>query len=156
MSSLYTRFLFSLLCFVFIHKVVDSMEPNANDDVRSPEKQLPKRILFYNPANFHLVRNIKETTSFDGCEEKNCEITFNKSEASHSDAVIIHSRNRGEFRGFERPAGQIWIMVQHEAPVTYRKEDAHMFQVPLLSQSFNAPIFYFDISVLAHTVSLLV
>ena len=101
----------------------DSDMPTQSD------KQLLKRILFYNPSVFQLVRNITKTSFFKDCHVNNCEMTLNKSEASHSDAVIIHSRHRYEFRRFNRPVGQIWIAIQHEAPITYAKTDDRAFKV---------------------------
>ena len=55
-------------------------------------KQLPKRILFYNPAYFQRSRNIRNTIFFTNCETSNCEITFDKKMATGSDAVIIDFR----------------------------------------------------------------
>ena len=57
-----------------------------------PEKQLRKRILFYNPAFFQRSRNIQNTTSFTNCEIGNCEMTFDKKMANRSDAIIIDQR----------------------------------------------------------------
>lgn len=74
----------------------------------------PKKVLFFNPANFQLVRNIPDISLFQNCMENNCVMTYNRSEINVSDAVILHSCD------FHKPLikkrqGHIWIMIQHES-----------------------------------------
>ena len=95
-----------------------------------------KRILFYHLVNFQRVRNVEKSlnysTFFEQCEVKNCLMTFNKSEAPISDAVIINLRNAPAPLTFKRPRDQVWIFIQHEPTAAYSRR---LFQG--MQNSFN-------------------
>ena len=80
-------------------------------------------ILFYNPCNFQLVRNITNVTyTFENCESKNCRVTFNQSDANVSDAVIFHwFKQLKSYPNFNRPRNQVWIFIQHEPTRSYAR-----------------------------------
>ena len=88
-----------------------------------------KVILFYNPTLDMTAKGVK-SVDFKKCEVKKCEMTFNIKDSNRSDAVIIHHKKiKGPDFSLFRPHGQIWIMIQQEAPVYYGKMHNKMFQV---------------------------
>lgn len=78
-----------------------------------------KRILFYNPAPFQIVRNVMNLTYFDQCKVSNCRMSFDQKDADVSDAVIIDWRTLIYKPNFTRPRDQVWIFIQHEVPSLY-------------------------------------
>ena len=99
-----------------------------------------KRILFYNPMNFQAARHVDNSLNsmfFEECEVKNCLMTFNKSDAPISDAVILNWRDNPPALAFQRPRDQVWIFIQHEATETYNQ---NMFQG--MHNSFNWTMTY--------------
>ena len=88
------------------------------------EKIQPKRVLFYNPATFQRVRDIKKSSYFEDCEESNCEMTFDSGHdvLSTVDAVIYDFRRMTVLPNYTRPKSQVWIHIQHEAAVKHRKQ----------------------------------
>ena len=82
-----------------------------------------KRIVFYHQANFQTVRNVNgsfNSTFFEQCQVKSCLLSFNKSDAPFSDAGILNWEKQHSPVTFKRPRDQVWIFIQHEAPVSYK------------------------------------
>lgn len=83
------------------------------------EESSRHRILWYNPPIFLRLRPDAMFGGFDECPYSNCVMTFIKSEATISDAVIFTGRLFPTKLGFSRPLGQIWIFYEHEPPYRY-------------------------------------
>ena len=99
-----------------------------------------KRILFYNQVNHQIVRNVSNSLNspfFEQCQVKNCLMSFNKSDAPISDAVIINWQKLHSPLTFKRPRDQVWIFVQHEATAIYTPK---LFQG--VQNSFNWTMTY--------------
>ena len=104
---------------------------------------MPKRILFYDPAPFHRVRNILNISYFQNCEVNDCIMTFNSTEANVSDAVIFHLWLVRKYPKFHRPQGQVWVMIQHEATQSYIR---YKRPSPFYRNSFNWTMTYSELS----------
>ena len=99
-------------------------ETTAHLNEKGLGKMQPKRVLFYNPATFQRVRDIYKSKYFEGCEESNCEMTFDRHDLSIADAVIYDFRSMRAWPNYTRPTSQVWIHIQHEAVIKprYQKE----------------------------------
>ena len=103
--------------------------PNSGQHVDTPLQRLRTKVLFYNPSFFQLSRNImKMKNIYANCEINSCEMTFDKKDVNRSDAVIIYHRGI-RLPAFSRPTGQIWIMIQHEASITYGDSYSALYKV---------------------------
>ena len=58
-------------------------------------------------------------SDFKLCDWNNCELTFDKSRANKSDAVIYDGIYMPKELEFKRPQGQVWIFAAHKAPPVY-------------------------------------
>ena len=128
-------------------KLVDSFVQSnisrTEDVVASKNKEL-KQILFYDPTMFQMNRNILNISYFQNCKVNDCEMTFNKVALNNSDAVIFHLWhhlwNELKYPIFERPHGQVWILIQHEATERYE------WPSPFYRNNFNWTMTYSDLS----------
>ena len=115
----------------------------TEDVVASRNKEL-KRILFYDPTMFQINRNILNISYFQNCKVSDCEMTFNKATLNNSDAVIFHLWhhlwNELKYPIFERPRGQVWILIQHEAAERYE------WPSPFYRNNFNWTMTYSELS----------
>ena len=124
--SVFLTMLFLCLCVVRVYIYVSPLRTrrleilDAVNENKSDAKL--KRILWYNQKNNQTSRHVEESlnsTFFEQCEVKNCVMTFNKSDAPISDAVIINWLNEHSPLTFKRPHDQVWIFIQHESPISY-------------------------------------
>ena len=96
-----------------------------NQEIKAAQnvhRQPPKRILFYDPVNFHIVRKIPQMAYFQECEFNNCAMSFNRSDLTISDAVLFHWLS-GAYRtlsDYRRPQDQVWVLVQHERTSAFK------------------------------------
>ena len=124
----------------FIHFQIQNLNivtlTNNEQHVSVPALLPRKKILFYNPAFFQLSRHITAMKAVSTSCGNNCDITFDTQEANRSDAVIINPINM-KIPTFTRPREQIWIMIQHEAPVSYSGTYAPLLKV-ILKRYFKA------------------
>ena len=133
-----------VLCFCLIGIYV-SVSPLAfriemMDILKNRSDAKLKRILFYNQVYFQTSRHVESyfnSTFFDQCHFKNCLMTFNKSDAPISDAVIFNWRIDPPPLTFNRPRDQVWIFIQHEATATYNPKKFQGMQ-----HSFNWTMTY--------------
>ena len=131
------------LCVVAVYIYVSSLRArleilDAVNENRSDVKL--KRIFWYNQKHFQTSRHVEKSlnsTFFEQCEVKNCVMTFNKSDAPISDAVIINWLNEHSPLTFKRPHDQVWIFIQHESPISYKHTKFQGFQ-----NSFNWTMTY--------------
>ena len=104
-----------------------------------------KLILFYNPSNYQIVRNLTNITyTFDSCQYKNCKMSFNPNEAKVSDAVIFHwFKQLKHYPNYTRPRNQVWIFIQHEPTRQYvRNSTVWPFWAPGMRNNFNWTMTY--------------
>ena len=141
--SAFLTMLFLCLCVVGVYIYDSPLSArleilNAVNENRSDVKL--KRILWYNQNNFQTSRHVEESfnsTFFEQCEVKNCVLTFNKSDAPISDAVIINWLTNYSPLTFKRPHGQVWIFYQNESPIKYKR-----IKFQGLQNSFNWTMTY--------------
>ncbi|XP_045187970.2 alpha-(1,3)-fucosyltransferase C-like [Mercenaria mercenaria] len=78
------------------------------------------RILWYNPPPFIKAhRKYAMSCGFQTCKYRNCEMSYDRTYANRSHAVIFDGRFMPPNLNFTRPDGQIWIFAAHESPLTY-------------------------------------
>ena len=143
--SVFMTMPFLCVCLVGIYVSISPLWVRLEILVAANETRLRsdvklKRILFYNPMNFQTARHVDNslnTMLFEQCLVKNCVMTFNKSDAPISDAVILNWRDNPPALAFKRPRDQVWIFIQHEATATYNQ---NMFQG--MQNSFNWTMTY--------------
>ena len=120
-------------------------KPNISYEKLFDMNKNKKLILFYNPCNFQITRNITNLTySFENCESKNCRVTFNQNDANISDAVIFHwFKQLKSYPDFNRPRNQVWIFIQHENTRDYanRTKNFNWFKVGM-QKTFNWTMTY--------------
>ena len=141
--SVFLTMLFLCLCVVGVYIYVTPLRArleilDAVNENRSDVKL--KRILWYNQKHFQTSRHVEKylkSTFFEKCEVKNCVMTFNKSDAPISDAVIINWLNEHSPLTFKRPHDQVWIFIQHESPISYKHTRFQGFE-----NSFNWTMTY--------------
>ena len=119
---------------------------NKQEDTETlSENKNQKLILFYNPSNFQIVRNLTNRTySFDNCQYKNCKMSFNPSDANLSDAVIFHwFKQLKHYPNYTRPRNQVWIFIKHEPTRQYvRNSTVWPFWEPGMKRNFNWTMTY--------------
>ncbi|XP_053385727.1 glycoprotein 3-alpha-L-fucosyltransferase A-like [Mercenaria mercenaria] len=80
------------------------------------------RIHWYNPPRYikdH--RKYAMSCGFETCRYSNCKMSYDRTDANRSHAVIFDGRFMPPNLNFTRPDGQIWIFAAHEAPIHYYK-----------------------------------
>ena len=120
-----------------------------NQQTAAPYKRQISRklILFYNPSNFQIVRNLTNITyTFENCEVKNCRMSFDPYDANISDAVIFHWFRYKQILTlpeFIRPKNQVWIFIQHEPTRSYaRNATLYPLYEPGMKHAFNWTMTY--------------
>ena len=94
----------------------------ANFNEHGQANKHHKRVLFYNPGQFQKIRGIKEMAYLEDCEEKNCELTFDRKALSIADAVIYDFMTLSALPSYTRPKSQVWIHIQLEARLGHQKQ----------------------------------
>ncbi|XP_045179557.2 glycoprotein 3-alpha-L-fucosyltransferase A-like [Mercenaria mercenaria] len=56
---------------------------------------------------------------FKTCKYNNCKMSFDRTDANKSQAIIFDGRFMPRKLRFTRPDGQVWIFAAHESPLTY-------------------------------------
>ncbi|XP_053390912.1 glycoprotein 3-alpha-L-fucosyltransferase A-like, partial [Mercenaria mercenaria] len=97
------------------------------------------KITWYSLPIFLNLRHEVFNSGFEGCKYNNCKLSFNASEAGHSDAIIFQGGYHFPRRlKFKRRNGQVWIFYEHEPPYRYRKQ--HYSWIP--KNAFNWTMTY--------------
>ncbi|XP_053378001.1 glycoprotein 3-alpha-L-fucosyltransferase A-like [Mercenaria mercenaria] len=58
-------------------------------------------------------------SGFRTCKYSNCKMSFDKTDANRSHAIIFDGRFMPRYLDFTRQNGQVWIFGAHESPLTY-------------------------------------
>ena len=121
-------FLCLCLVVIYVYVSIPTIRREINDTVSEERNGVKlKRILFYNPRILQRSRHVQDSfnsTFFEQCQVKNCIMTFNKSDAPISDAIILYwgPKYKNSSYTIMRPRDQVWIFNQHEPTASYKLE----------------------------------